>query len=169
MWLRKEKYIKKYRTNEVIYNVALEREDIGLPWHGALLQIYLILERCLMEATRNLDPHDRIRVYINQQHFEKPIVLHMREVRNLTANDVISQIEKMLQSQMDLKIDSSFEIPIATMRMPRGGGRSHLIKKSVITKKKKKTVYVWQGQLLSRKHITMLTVVRSRKSKRRKH
>ena len=46
-----------------------------------------------MEATRNLDPEDRIRVYINQQHFEKPIVLLMREVRNLTANGILSQIE----------------------------------------------------------------------------
>ena len=60
----------------------------------------------------------------------------------------------MLQSQMDLKIDSSFEIQIATMRMPRVGGRSHLIKETIYAKKrynykKIQTIYTVAGNVLS--------------------
>ncbi|KAK3107046.1 hypothetical protein FSP39_005868 [Pinctada imbricata] len=131
----KEKFVAKFNGRETIYDISLAKDVIGMRWEDALVQIYFILEECIKKATEGLHPEDKIRIYIDQDHFETPIVIHLRSISSLTANDIMAEIEKVLQSKMDLRLNSSFQLQIATLKVPRGGGRSKLMKDAVDQKK----------------------------------
>ena len=131
----KEKHVKKYNARETIYDIKLTEQLMGQYWNDALGQIFEIIDKCIKEATEGLHPQDRIRIYVEQSHFETPIVIHMRPIESLKTQHVLAEIERILQSKMELKLDSSFRLQIATMQLPRGGGRTKLIEENVKNKR----------------------------------
>ncbi|OOY87387.1 hypothetical protein, partial [Solemya velum gill symbiont] len=80
----------------------------------------------LQTVRGSLAGNDSARVVIHHQALNNPIVIPLQPWDNLNADSILEQIQKVLNSNETLQIDSSFEINIGIIRMPKGGRKRGL-------------------------------------------
>lgn len=70
-------------------------------------------------------PRDQAQFIINSQRLDSPIIIPFQEIVHLTANDLLNEVEKVLQSHTELDVsDGTFTIDVEHVCIPYGGGRN---------------------------------------------
>ena len=58
---------------------------------------------------------------------DSPIIIPFQEIAHLTANDLLNEVEKVLQSHTELDVsDGTFIIDVEHVRIPHGGGSNEV-------------------------------------------
>ena len=70
----------------------------------------------------DLDDNDRIRAVINHPALDRPINLPMMRRADLDAECIISEIERVIQSNQGFRVDAEFTMDIIKVHLPRGEG-----------------------------------------------
>jgi len=87
-------------------------------------QIFVLLELIVKELRNASSLRDQAKFIINSQSLDSPII-PFQEIVHLTANDLLNEAEKVLQSLTELDVpvsDGTFTIYIEHVRIPYGGG-----------------------------------------------
>ena len=117
---------KKFRmtaTDHVVrFNNVLHDVDL-LESHERTRAIF---EHLLNDVTRDMDEKDQIRFVLRSEQLDTPISLPFLHVERLTTERVFSQIERVIQSNQDFRLNDTVTIDIIHVVAPQGSGKSRL-------------------------------------------
>ena len=113
---------KKFRTTAVDYSVSFnDLKDLNLIQEYERTQ--KIFEQLLADVTNGMDESDLVRFVLRTEQLDKPISLPFMPISRLTPERVFSQIERIVQSHQDFRLDESVIVDIVHVEMPQGRGK----------------------------------------------
>ncbi len=113
---------KKYRTTAVDYSVRFnDLEDLDLIREYERTQ--QIFEQLLNDVTQGMRESDLVRFVLRSNQLDTPISLPFMPLLRLTPERVFSQIERVVQSNQDFRLNESVIVDIVHVEMPNGSGK----------------------------------------------
>ena len=104
---------------------------------------YGIFDHLIKDVTEGMNLTDQVRFVLSSNQLQTPIALPFCPLEELTTEKVLSQVEKVVQSNEEFRLNATVNIDLIHVEMPQGSGRlkrttlnirDHLKKKgSVIT------------------------------------
>ena len=120
----------QYNANDVTYRVAVGQHLINRRIVDVQEQLYEMFEDLLSSMRQELQDDDLICIYMNHSELHVPIVISAHPIQEMQVEDIMVEVEKVLQSEEELKLDENFEIHVGTLKIPRGGrGRNDILNK----------------------------------------
>ena len=123
---RKKYYSKKFgmsaTDHKVRFNNVLADFDLLESYESTLKIFHHLLE----EVTEGMDPNDKVRFILRSEQLDTPISLPFMTVEQLTTERFFSQIERVIQSNQEFRLNDTVTIDINHVKTPQGSGRSKL-------------------------------------------
>ena len=83
-----------------------------------------IFEHILKDVTRDMNEKDQVRFVLRSDQLDTPISIPFVAVEQLTTERVFSQIERVIQSNRDFRLNDGVTVDIIHVETPQGSGRS---------------------------------------------
>ena len=83
-----------------------------------------IFEHLLSDVTRDMNEKDHVRFVLRSDQLDTPISIPFIPVVQLTTERVFSQIERVIQSNRDFRLNDAVTVDIIHVETPQGSGRS---------------------------------------------
>lgn len=80
----------------------------------------------LEKVSGNLGSEDMIRFCISSKSLEKPVSTRLLPKREMTAETIISEIEKVAQSGKEIPLDEALLVDVITVKRPLGSGKPRM-------------------------------------------
>ena len=84
---------------------------------------YDIFDHLIKDVTEGMNPNDQVRFVLSSNQLQTPIALPFCSLEELTTEKVLSHVEKVVQSNEELRLNDTVNIDIIRVEMPRGSGR----------------------------------------------
>ncbi len=118
----RQQNIKKFGTTATSYNVQFkELEVVDVP--DILKTLKQLFGAIIEDVTLNAKPNDMMRIAIECPTLDYPIVIPFVQVQHITADRVLSEIERVIQSNEDFVLDEELKLEITHVNMPNGGSK----------------------------------------------
>ena len=82
-----------------------------------------IFRHLLEDVTEGMAPNDKVRFILRSEQLETPISLPFMTVDDLTTERVFSQIERVIQSNQEFRLNDTVTIDINHVKTPEGRGK----------------------------------------------
>ena len=106
--------------HKVRFNNVLADFDLLESYESTMKIFHHLLE----EVTEDMAPNDKIRFILRSEQLETPISLPFMTVEELTTERVFSQIERVIQSNQEFRLNDTVIIDINHVKTPEGSGKS---------------------------------------------
>ena len=83
-----------------------------------------IFRHLLDDVTEGIAPNDKVRFILRSEQLETPISLPFMTVEELTTEKVFSQIERVIQSNQEFRLNDTVIIDINHVETPEGSGKT---------------------------------------------
>ena len=83
-----------------------------------------IFEHLLKDVTRDMNEKDHVRFVLRSDQLDTPISMPFMTVEQLTTERVFSQIERVIQSNRDFRLNDTVTVDIIHVEAPQGSGGS---------------------------------------------
>ena len=103
------------RFNNVLHDVDL------LESHERTQTIF---HRLLADVTQDMDKKDQVRFVLRSQQLDTPISIPFLPLEQLTTERIFSQIERVIQSNQDFRLNDTVTVDIIHVLAPEGSGKS---------------------------------------------
>ena len=114
---------KKFRmtaTDHIRFNNVLSELDLIESYE----RTFAIFEHLLNDVTRDMNGKDQVRFVLRSDQLDTPISLPFMAAEQLTTERVFSQIERVIQSNRDFRLNDTVTIDMIHVEAPQGSGRS---------------------------------------------
>ena len=122
----KKYYSKKFgmtaTDHKVRFNNVLADFDL-LESHQSTQKIF---HHLLEDVTWDMNPNDQVRFILRSEQLDTPISIPFLRVERLTTERVFSQIERVIQSNQEFRLNDTVTIDINHVKTPEGRGKSKL-------------------------------------------
>ena len=119
---RRKYHSKKFgmtaTDHRVRFNNVLADRDLLESYESSLKIFHHLLE----EVKEGMAPNDQVRFILRSEQLETPISLPFMPVERLTAERVYSQIERVIQSNEEFRLNDTVTIDINHVESPVGSG-----------------------------------------------
>ena len=105
---------------KVRFNNVLADRDLLESIEGT----HKIFHHLLEEVTEGMNPKDQVRFILRSEQLDSPISLPFMTLEQLTTERVYTQIEKVIQSNQDFRLNDTVTIDINHVAMPEGSGKT---------------------------------------------
>ena len=123
---RRKYYSKKFgmtaTDHRVRFNNVLANRDLLESYESTLKIFHHLLE----EVTEGMAPNDQVRFILRSEQLETPISLPFMTVEQLNAERVYSELERVIQSNQDFRLNDTVTIDINHVKTPQGSGKSRV-------------------------------------------
>ena len=103
------------RFNNVLHDVnLLESQN----------RTYDIFDHLLKDVTEGMNSTDQVRFVLSSNQLQTPITLPFCPLDQLTTERVLAQVEKVVQSNEEFRLNDTVNIDIIRVEMPQGSGKS---------------------------------------------
>ena len=123
---RRKYYSKKFgmtaTDHKVRFNNVLADRDLLESYESTIKIFHHLLE----EVKEGMAPNDQVRFILRSEQLETPISLPFMPVERLTTERVYSQLERVIQSNQEFRLNDTVTIDINHVKTPVGSGRSKL-------------------------------------------
>ena len=120
---RRKYHSKKFgmtaTDHRVRFNNVLADRDLLESYESTLKIFHHLLE----EVKEGMAPNDQVRFILRSEQLETPISLPFMEVERLTAERVYSELERVIQSNQEFRLNDTVTIDINHVKTPQGSGR----------------------------------------------
>ena len=117
----KQVNVKKFRTTGVDYTFrftdSFASQELS-QYHNRLHEIF---QNVLDTITRDVPEHDQTRFVLRSPQLEMPISLPFMSRERLTTERVLSEIERVVQSNHEFRLNDSVNVNLIHVEMPHGG------------------------------------------------
>ena len=103
------------RFNNVLHDVDL------LESHERTQAIF---HHLIEDVTSDMNPNDQVRFVLRSDQLQTPISIPFLPLEELTTERVFSQLEKVIQSNEEFRLNDTVTVDIIHVEMPQGSGRS---------------------------------------------
>ena len=114
-----EKFGMTATDHKVRFNNVLADRDLLESIEGT----HKIFHHLLEEVTEGMNPKDQVRFILRSEQLDTPISLPFMALEQLTTERVYAQIEKVIQSNQDFRLNDTVTIDINHVAMPEGSGK----------------------------------------------
>ena len=158
---------KKYRTTVVDYSVRFnDLEDLDLIREYERTQ--QIFEQLLNDVTQGMRENDLVRFVLRTDQLDRPISLPFMPLSRLTPERVFSQIERVVQSNQDFRLNESVIVDIVHVGMPNGSGKRDNVDLESYLKNKRSIVSIKNKDDLCLARALVVVIANINKDKRYK-
>ena len=122
------------RFNNVLHDVDL------LESHERTQAIF---HHLIEDVTSDMNPNDQVRFILRSDQLQTPISIPFQPLEELTTEKVFSQLEKVIQSNEEFRLNDTVTVDIIHVEMPQGSGKSKVKRTTLNIReylKKKKSV-----------------------------
>ena len=123
---RRKYHSKKFgmtaTDHRVRFNNVLADRDLLESYESSLKIFHHLLE----EVKEGMAPNDQVRFILRSEQLETPISIPFMTVERLTTERVYSQLERVIQSNQEFRLNDTVTIDINHVESPVGSGRSKL-------------------------------------------
>ena len=120
----KERYAPAFKTTGKNYRVQFNNTLDNVDLLESQTRTYDIFDRLIQDVTKGMNPTDQVRFILDSNQLQFPITLPFCALEELTTEKVFSQIEKVVQSNEDFRLNDAVNIDILRVEMPQGSGKS---------------------------------------------
>ena len=161
----RETKMPKYSTTNTIYKANVKDLDVsGIK--EILKALKVLFSSILKDITKFVEEQDLIRLSVQSAELDYPIQIPFRRKKDLTAESILSEIERVLQSFEQFVLDGSFEIDIIHIKTPKGKGRKQMIDIDLEKYLKEKQCFI---QIKNKDHLCLSRALIVGKAKVDKH
>ena len=122
----RKQYSKKFRmtsTNHTVrFNNVLDNVDLL----ETQQRTYAIFHHLLEDVTTDMNPNDQVRFVLRSDQLQTPISIPFCSLEELTTEKVLSNIEKVVQSNEEFRLNDTVTIDLVHVEMPQGSGKSNV-------------------------------------------
>ena len=118
----KELYSDKFKTTGKNYRVQFNNTLDNVDLLQSQTRTYDIFDRLIQDVTEGMNPTDQVRFVLDSKQLQSPITLPFCALEELTTEKVFSQIEKVVQSNEEFRLNDAVNIDILRVEMPQGSG-----------------------------------------------
>ena len=123
---RRKYHSKKFgmtaTDHRVRFNNVLADRDLLESYESTLKIFHYLLE----EVTEGMAPNDQVRFILRSEQLDTPISLPFMTVEQLNAERVYSELERVIQSNQDFRLNDTVTIDINHVKTPQGSGKSRV-------------------------------------------
>ena len=114
---------KKFRMTAKDYTIRFNNIVSDLDLIESYQRTQVIFEHLLNDVTKEMNDRDHVRFVLRSEQLDTPISLPFMPVAQLTPERVFSQIERVVQSNRDFRLNDTVVVDIVHVEAPRGSGR----------------------------------------------
>jgi hypothetical protein len=117
----KQVRVKKFRTTGTDYTVRFTNTFANMelsPYHN---QLHKIFESLLNNVIKDVPENDQVRFVLQTPRLEKPISIPFLSASRLTTERILAQIERVVQSNHEFRLNDSVNVNVVHVEMPQGG------------------------------------------------
>ena len=134
---------------------------------------YDIFDHLLKDVTEGMNSTDQVRFVLSSNQLQTPITLPFCPLEQLTTERVLAQVEKVVQSNEEFRLNDTVNIDIIRVEMPQGSGRSK-VKRQVLNirdylRKKGSVITINNKDDLCLARALVVSIARIEKDPRYKH
>ena len=115
---------KKFRMSATDYAIRFNNVVSDLDLIESYQRTQAIFERILNDVTTGMNDQDQVRFVLRSDQLDTPISMPFMPVAQLTPERVFSQIERVIQSNRDFRLNDTVVVDIVHVEAPQGSGRS---------------------------------------------
>ena len=115
---------KKFRMTATDHTIRFNNVLSELDLIESYERTQAILEQLLNDVTRDMNGKDQVRFVLRSEQLDTPISLPFMAAEQLTPERVFSQIERVIQSNRDFRLNDTVTVDIIHVEAPQGSGRS---------------------------------------------
>ena len=115
---------KKFRMTATDHTIRFKNTLNQLDLIESYERTQAIFEHLLNDVTRNMNEKDQVRFVLRSDQLDTPISMPFMAVEQLTPERVFSQIERVIQSNRDFRLNDTVTVDIIHVEAPQGSGRS---------------------------------------------
>jgi hypothetical protein len=134
----KQVRVKKFRTTGTDYTVRFTNTFANMELSQYHNQLHEIFESLLNNVIKDVPENDQVRFVLQTPQLEKPISIPFLSASRLTAERILAQIERVVQSNHEFRLNDSVNVNVIHVEMPQGGTgtkRSEINLEKHLTKK----------------------------------
>ena len=133
---------KKFRMSATDYSIRFNNTVSDLDLLESYERTQKIFEHLLNDVTAGMNEKDQVRFVLRSTQLDTPISLPFMTVRKLSPEYIFSQIERVIQSNQDFRLNDTVVVDIVHDEAPQSSGRKRTIldigeflhkKRSIIT------------------------------------
>ena len=133
---------KKFRMSAVNHTVRFNNTVSDLDLLENYERTQEIFEHLLSDVTAGMNEKDQVRFVLRSTQLDTPISLPFMPLHQLNPERVFSQIERVIQSNRDFRLNDTVTVDIVHVEAPQGSGRKRTVldigellhkKRSIIT------------------------------------
>jgi hypothetical protein len=117
----KQVKVKKFRTTGTDYTIRFTNTFANMElsqFHGRLHEIFSSL---LSEVVRDVPENDQVRFVLQSPQLDSPISLPFLHASRLTTERILAEIERVVQSNHEFRLNDSVNVNVIHVEMPQGG------------------------------------------------
>ena len=112
---------KKFRMTVMDYEIRFNNNERELDLIQGYERTQEIFEHLLNDITTGMKEEDQVRFVLRSEQLDKPISLPFMPVQRLTPERIFSQIERVVQSNQDFRLNDTVIVDIVHIESPQGG------------------------------------------------
>ena len=122
----REHHSRKFNMTAKNYGVRFNNVLDNVDLLESRNRTYGIFDHLIKDVTKGMNPYDQVRFVLNSSQLQTPIAMPFCSLEELTTEKVLSQVEKVVQSNEEFRLNDTVNIDVIRVEMPQGSGRSRL-------------------------------------------
>ena len=115
---------KKFRMSATDHKIRFKNTVSELDLIESYQRTQAIFQYLLNDVTGDMNDQDQVRFVLRSDQLDTPISMPFMSVAQLTPERVFSQIERVIQSNRDFRLNDTVVVDIIHVEAPQGSGRS---------------------------------------------
>ena len=115
-----QKFNRTAQNHSVTFNNQLDNVDLLQSQN----RTYDIFDHLIKDVTQGMNSTDQVRFVLSSNQLQFPISLPFCPLEELTTEKVLAQVEKVVQSNEEFRLNDTVNIDIIRVEMPQGSGKS---------------------------------------------
>ena len=115
---------KKFRMTATDHTIRFKNTLSELDLIESYERTQAIFEHLLNDVTQDMNDQDQVRFVLRSEQLDTPISMPFMPMVQLTPERVFSQIERVIQSNRDFRLNDTVTVDIIHVEAPQGSGRS---------------------------------------------
>ena len=115
---------QKFNMTAKNYSVRFNNQLDNVNLLESQNRTYNIFDHLLKDVTEGMNSTDQVRFVLSSNQLQFPISLPFCPLEQLTTEKVLAQVEKVVQSNEEFRLNDTVNIDIIRVEMPQGSGRS---------------------------------------------
>ena len=162
---------KKFRMSAMDYAIRFNNVVSDLDLIESYQRTQAIFEHLLNDVTTGMNDQDQVRFVLRSTQLDTPISILFMPVVQLTPERVFSQIERVIQSNRDFRLNDTVVVDIVHVEAPQGSARSRRTTLDIkeFLHKKRSVITIWNNDDLCLARALVVAIAKIEKDPGYKH